>query len=137
MEAMPVRDLLREELRKRQTRNRRYSLRAFARDVGVHHSTLSRVLRGRQRVTTATLMTVAMRLRLEPEVVRASERDEADAAVRDALQRRECRPDARWIATVTSLSLDAVHAALHRLLRDRVLRMDAHDRWTITTSAVS
>ena len=137
MMTMPVRELLRDELRRRQTRNRRYSLRAFARDVGVHHSTLSRVLRGRQRVTAATLMTVAVRLRLAPEVVRESERDEADAAVRACVSRREFRPDARWIATVTGLSLDAVHAALHRLLRDRVLRMDAHDRWTITRSEAS
>jgi IS30 family transposase len=122
---------LRHELRRRQSRNRRYSLRAFARDLGVHHSTLSRVMRGTQRAALPTIAAVAAKLRLAAEAVRDTERSEMDSAVLEAVARRNFKPDSRWIASVTGLSLDTVNAALHRLLRDRALRMDSRDRWTI------
>jgi len=124
-------NVLRDELRRRQSRNRRYSLRAFARDMGVHHSTLSRVMRGTQRIAVRTIGAIAAKLRLAADTVRASERSEVDAAVIAAIARRGFRPDCRWIAAVTGIPLDEVNASLHRLLRDRALRMDSRDRWTI------
>jgi transcriptional regulator with XRE-family HTH domain len=131
-------NVLRNELRRRQSRNRRYSLRAFARDLGLHHSTLSRVMRGRQRAASQTIAAVASKLRLAADEIRDSERSEIDCAVLGAVARRGFKPDSRWIASVTGLSLDTVNGALHRLLRDRLLRMDSKDRWTVVrTSAVS
>jgi transcriptional regulator with XRE-family HTH domain len=124
-------NVLREELRRRQTRNRRYSLRAFARDLGLHHSTLSRLMRGTQRAARPTIAALATKLRLAAETIREGERGEVDRAILRAIGRRAFRPDCRWIAAVTGLSLDTVNASLHRLLRDRALRMDSHDRWTI------
>src|SRR5206468_591262 len=103
-----LRRLLGEELARRQSRNRRYSLRAFARDLAVHHSTLSRVLRGRQRVLPATLAAIAARLRLTSDVVRESALSEADGAVLAVVGRDGFRADCRWIATVTGLSIDEV-----------------------------
>lgn len=44
---------LRLRLREKQERNRRYSLRAFARDLGISHSHLSRVLRKQKRLSAA------------------------------------------------------------------------------------
>ena len=130
---MVFRNVLREELDRRQTRNRRYSLRAFARDLGLHHATLSRLMRGTQRATVPTIAAVASKLRLAAEAVRDSERTEIDSAVLAAVARRGFKPDCRWIASVTGLSLDTVNGSLHRLLRDRALRMDSHDRWTIVS----
>jgi len=45
-------EVLASELARRRAKNRRYSLRAFARDLGLHHTSLSRILRGGQRVRT-------------------------------------------------------------------------------------
>ena len=122
-----LRKLLREELGRRQNRNRRYSLRAFARDLRVHHSTLSRVMRGKQRVTAATLAGVAARLGLQMDLIKLSE---SDSAVLTSVQRDGFRPDSRWIAMVTGLSVDTVNEALHRLLRTGKLRMESRDTWT-------
>jgi transcriptional regulator with XRE-family HTH domain len=121
-----LRKLLRDELARRKSRNKRYSLRAFARDLRVHHSTLSRVMRGHQRVTASTLATVATRLGLQMDVIQLSE---SDGKVLSAVGRDGFRPDSRWIATVTGLSVDLVNAALHRLLRTGKLRMESKDKW--------
>ena len=45
------RDILREELATRCQANSRYSLRAFARDLGVSHSYISQVLSGKLRLS--------------------------------------------------------------------------------------
>jgi len=129
--AMLFSNILRDELERRKSRNHRYSVRAFARHLGVHHSTLSRVMRGTQRLAAPTIGVIAARLRLAADTVRDSERSEVDQAVLAAVARRGFRPDCRWISAVTGIPIDDVNASLHRLLRDRELRMDAHDRWTI------
>lgn len=90
-------------------------------------------MRGAQRAASPTINAVAAKLRLAAETVRDSERSEIEAAVLAAVARRGFRPDCRWIASVTGLSLDTVNEALHRLLRNRMLRMESHDRWTIVS----
>jgi transcriptional regulator with XRE-family HTH domain len=127
---MVMRRILHEEFLRRRRRNPRYSLRAFARDLGVHHSTLSRILRGQQRPRTTGLTRFASRLRLDANLERASRDAESDAAVLATLARRGFRPDTRWIATVAGLTIDAVNLALFRLLRDGSLIMSSDRRWT-------
>jgi len=51
--------------------------------------------------------------------------------VTDAIGRPTFRPDSRWLATISGLSLDRVNIALQTLLRCRQLRMDAGDRWSL------
>jgi uncharacterized protein (TIGR02147 family) len=53
---------LRVELATRRARNARYSLRAFARDVGVDHGFLSRVLAGKRPLTVEIAQQAAERL---------------------------------------------------------------------------
>ena len=48
------REMLREELQKRNGRNPRYSLRAFAKCLGVDVAALSRVLSNKQTITMKT-----------------------------------------------------------------------------------
>jgi transcriptional regulator with XRE-family HTH domain len=126
---MRLKKLLEDELRRRQSRNPRYSLRAFARDLDVHHSTLSRVMRGRQQVSQRTLVTIAARLRIPDLDILASASAEAEANVLASVKRDGFRAESRWIATVTGLPLDEVNAALHRLLRKRQLQMNASGEW--------
>ena len=64
MAAEFVRTLLKEELEKRRLRNSAYSLRAFARDMGISQPQLSLVLSGRRPLTTAQAKKTSILLRL-------------------------------------------------------------------------
>src|SRR5262245_8657459 len=59
-----MRDLLQAELGRRCDVNSSYSLRAFARDLGTDHSTLSQVLRRRRTLTEPMIREFGLRLGL-------------------------------------------------------------------------
>lgn len=115
--------LVAAELRRRQQLNPRFSLRRFARRLGVSHSTVSRLCRGRCRPSSSTLRILASALGLADVVAR----DEAAAGAVDRLCTLAARPrfraDVRWIAVRLGLSLDDVQLALHDALRRGRLRM--------------
>lgn len=60
------RELLRRELDRRLARNQRYSLRAFAGNLGVPVSTLSRALNGKRGISVSAGVRIADGLALEP-----------------------------------------------------------------------
>src|SRR6185295_8927380 len=66
---MSFRHVLVSTLQKRQWTNRSYSIRAFARDIGVSHTVLSRVIRGDRRLTPRTIRRVGARLRLDAKLI--------------------------------------------------------------------
>ena len=121
--------ILRAELKRRQARNSRYSLRALARDLGLHHGTLSRLLHHRRRLTAVAARAIATRLEVPSTVIDRECCDADDAAVIAAVRKEGFRPSSRHLATRTGLPLDAINAALHRLLRAGILSMPARDRW--------
>jgi transcriptional regulator with XRE-family HTH domain len=51
MAPVTFRTVLQTERERRRAVNPRYSLRSFARDLSVDHSTLSQILRGKRRLT--------------------------------------------------------------------------------------
>lgn len=61
------RAFLRDELSRRQARNARYSLRSFARDLGLAPPRLSDILRGRYGLSGAAAAELAARLRMSEE----------------------------------------------------------------------
>ncbi|WP_413585594.1 DUF4423 domain-containing protein [Bdellovibrio sp. HCB274] len=61
-----VKKLLMQELAKRQTRNSSYSLRAFARDLGIGSTTLSDVMGDRRSLSKSNLEKVMERLLVSP-----------------------------------------------------------------------
>jgi uncharacterized protein (TIGR02147 family) len=152
------RQFLQEELARRCARNRQYSLRAFAKFLGIDHSTLSQLIRGKRRLTERNVRRYGMRLGLDEESIAAFVRRESregnleDAvlgevrrlasdtaslvadwehyAILELIRLREFRPDSRWVARVLGLSVDEVNVALQRLLRLNLLTMDSPDRWT-------
>ena len=129
---MDLRPTLAAELAQRRARNPRYSLRAFARDLGTDHATLSQLMRGRRVLSPRMLRQIGRRLHVgAADIAEACERHHADAILRLA-RMKILRPDSRWIATRTGLPLDAVNAALTRLLHQRQLRMAAAGRWKFT-----
>jgi transcriptional regulator with XRE-family HTH domain len=133
---MRFREAVATEFERRRARNRRYSLRRFARAVGIHHATLSRLLRGARPVPSRTLVTVASRLGMSPAQVTGFVAREEVAAVVDAIGRSAFRADSRWLATVAGISVDSVNIALQELLRTGSLRMTSRERWELTRRGV-
>jgi hypothetical protein len=62
--AMQYQDFLLEEFRSRRSRNPHYSLRAYARDLGMPASKLSQNLRGLCGISVAKAETIAARLQM-------------------------------------------------------------------------
>jgi len=154
------REFLCEELGRRCRDNPQYSLRAFAGRLGVDHSTLGQILRGRRAVTEQTIRRFATTLevpeaerdrylavhgatgrgtatqqqfrRLSADVV-AAVADWHHYAILELLKLRNFQPDSRWIARVLDIAVDDVNAALARLTRLEMLRMESRERWVDLT----
>lgn len=126
------RELLGDRLAHARARNARYSLRAFARDLGLHHGTLSQLLSGRRPASVRQIRAIGARLGLDDACIARCCAHELDAVVRAIAARPELRHDSRWIAERTGLSVDAVNAALHRLLSTGALRMVERNEWQST-----
>ncbi|MCI0389292.1 MAG: DUF4423 domain-containing protein [Acidobacteria bacterium] len=148
---------LQAELARRCSSNAQYSLRSFALHLGINHSTLSQLLRGKRPLTPRTIEKLGLRLGLEraeieafvayetlsntsPSVVSNQIRQLANDAARllsDAVHRtileltqlEDFKPDSRWIARVLNLPVDEVNIALTRLIRLGLLEMTSHNRW--------
>lgn len=164
-DAADFRALLSRTLAKRCAGNDRYSLRAFARDLRVHHGTLSQILRGKRALTPSMVKRLAPRLGLdapstqrfalaaahatfsEPAALRLARSITADAwaalsewphlALLELTRLPDFQADSRFLARVLGTSVDEVNLALQRLLRLGLLEMNAKDRWRDLTAASS
>jgi transcriptional regulator with XRE-family HTH domain len=151
------RDALREQLAARCASNPRYSLRAFANYLGVHHSTLSQMLRGKRTVSAAAIEKFGARLGLAPaeiatwvererqrppgassrqRQVTELARDTAEVlddwrnfAILELTRLEQFQPDSRWIARMLGITVDEVNVAISRLCRLRLLQMASDGRW--------
>ena len=146
---------LQSELAERCASNPQYSLRSFALHLDVDHSTLSQLLRGKRKLTEASIRKLGSALKLgadEVEPYLAHHRwwpapdpgvDEATRLTRDAaemiadwyhyaileLTRLDSfRADSSWVARVLGISTDEVNVALVRLCHLGLLAMEG-DRW--------
>ena len=128
---MDLRDTLEAELRRRSARNPRYSLRAFARALRTHHSTLSQIMRSERRLTPRSIRRLGERLGLTPAQIRDACVEEHCASIRRIVGDSRFRPDARWIAVMTGIPVDDVNIALHWLLYRRELVMASPRTWTL------
>ena len=156
--AFDVRALLRERFQAATARNRRYSLRSFAKQLGIDHSTLSQVLRNKRELSPRALATIGKRIGLSDEAIqvyrqslkrktnanRASENIRSVSldldtfqllsawhhlAILELIQIKGFRADSRWIAKTLGISIAEVNVALQRLLRLRLLEMAEAGRW--------
>src|SRR3954452_16555937 len=121
--------LLQTELARRCSRNERYSLRAFAADVGVNHSTLSQLLRERRPLTERTIRLIGSRLKLSDDVIDAfvarekvlGDSSASSSSAAPLAQIRQLTGDA---ASVVS---DPAHYTILELLRLKDFKPDS--RW--------
>lgn len=119
------------EFTRRRKQNVRYSMRGFARTLGVHHATLSRLLSDDRPLQARTIQTLAPRLGFSPREIEAFVSHEDLAVVAAAIDRPAFRPSSRWLASVSGISVDRVNVALQSLLRCGRLRMASASRWLI------
>jgi hypothetical protein len=124
-----MKDLLQAEFARRQQRNPRYSLRAFARDLATHHASLSQVLRGRRHLSSKMMTRLGRRAGLSAVDVSALSEARLDALVLGAISSPSFRPASRWIAIHTGVPLDAVNCSLVRLLQRGLVTMESPQRW--------
>jgi uncharacterized protein (TIGR02147 family) len=153
-----IASLLGERLRAAKRRNPRFSLRSFAVKLGINHSTLSQVLRGKRRLSARGLEIAGKRLGLSDEAIRAyvaSSRKKTNTkvpteeihkvhlhldtfqllsawqhyAILELLRLRGFKADSRWIASTLGIAVEDVNIALQRLLRLGLLEMTARDQW--------
>jgi transcriptional regulator with XRE-family HTH domain len=138
MQTTSFRTLLESELAHRRARNPDYSLRAFARQLAVDHSTLSRWMRQRRPMSARSIEQLGARLRMPAKQVRVFVEhrgsEGADFAILELVRRSTFRPDSRWIASRLHITVDEVNVALQRLLRLDLLEMTSADRWTIKST---
>jgi transcriptional regulator with XRE-family HTH domain len=95
-----LRVILESELLRRQRANPRYSLRAFARSLGIEHSTLSQFFRCKRTMTWRSIRSLASTMRW------------TGAAVLRLSRRRDFCFDSRAIANRLGVSVDEVNVAL-------------------------
>lgn len=126
---MEIREILAAELERRRQRNSRYSLRAFARSIGFHHSTLSRILR-RRRVTARMADALGRRLGLARRDVAEACAHENGRRILDLVGHPDFRPQSRWLAVMAGIPLDDVNLVLQRLLQSGRLAMVNRVTWT-------
>ncbi|MEO7691133.1 MAG: helix-turn-helix transcriptional regulator [Sphingomonas sp.] len=126
---------LEREYGRRRGRNPRYSLRAFARDLGCDHSTLSQWMRRTRPMTEEAAHQLCDALQLTgADRNLAREIDENDMTVLLAIQ-SGAAPNANALANATALAGDQVKLSLFKLLRLAVLRMDG-PTWHLTEREV-
>lgn len=117
------------EYARRRQANRRYSLRAYARSLGVHHATLHRLFRTRRRVTDRTIRRLGARLGLtQAEIAHAAAHEHA-GLVLELVRHPRFRASSRWLAVRTGLSIDHVNVALQSLLHSGRLAMRSRQAW--------
>src|SRR5688572_13942658 len=109
---MDLRTRLSTEFRRRLARNPRYSMRAFARSLSLHHTTLARLFKGTRRASRPLVDHIGVRLGLSGDELRTLQQREVASRVLAAAQSPDFRADCRWIAMKTGVDLDDVNRAL-------------------------
>ncbi|HEX4683161.1 MAG TPA: hypothetical protein VH277_10645 [Gemmatimonadaceae bacterium] len=130
---MDLRARLEQQFCERRRRNSRYSLRGFARSLGMHHSVLSQILQRRRRLTARTIQRIGTRIGLTAHEIRDCCLAEHCDAILAMLGDPRFRADARWLAMMAGITLIDVQAALHWLLYTGRLSMRSPSTWTTET----
>lgn len=121
--------MLAAELERRCARNKRYSLRAYALWLGIHHATLSQILSRKRRLTPRTIRKLGKRLGISAKDIQAACVAVNSSRVLEFVGDAKFRADSRWIATMTGIPVDDVNAALHWLLHTRRVVMLTPTTW--------
>ncbi|MES2770041.1 MAG: TIGR02147 family protein [Bdellovibrionota bacterium] len=142
---------LKSELARRCAKNPAYSLRAFSKLLGVSHAALSQVMSGKRPLTLKSQRQMALALALSPEQfinfqmskdITFEEQfqtlniekydilaDWTHDAILELTNLRSFKPDPKWIALVLDISVHEVNAAVDKLVRNKLLKIEK-TKWT-------
>jgi plasmid maintenance system antidote protein VapI len=143
--------ILQNELLRRCKKNSAYSIRAFAQSLGIDHSTLSQIIRGKRKLTNKMISKLGQSLDLPPhqlkrfqknELPKASENYEQLAedtfiaisdwyhfAILELIHTKNFKQDTKWIAKALGLTVSEVHIAIERLQRLSLLTLDEDGKY--------
>lgn len=138
--------LLSEEFKKRRLKNPSYSLRAFARDVGLGKTTVCEVINGTRRLSVHHIDIVSKTLNLTEDTIRTLKQDLSNSfdqirsildqedhcliedwyylAILNLAKLRESKCDAGWIAERLGLEEELAAMALKHLLEKEMISDD-------------
>lgn len=142
---------LKEELARRCQKNPAYSLRSFAKLLGISHSALSQIMSGKRPLTAKaqTQITKVLAPSLEQmiqykisreisfeEQFQKLEIEQFDIfadwihdAILELTHLRTFKPNHAWIAKVLEVSVHEVRAATERLVRAKLLKIERSGKW--------
>ncbi len=144
------RGLLQEELIRRARANPRYSMRSFARTLGMDPSTLTKVLNGKRVLGPRAIRKLSLRLGLSAEQLQRFSPAGAQAepgyqqlsldvfrvisdwhhyALLELMRVDSFRSSSRWASRVLGISQVEVRSAIERLQRVGMVRVDAEGNW--------
>lgn len=147
---------LQNQLVLRCEQNPRYSLRSFARQLGTNPATLSSILSRKRTITERTIKKFGLALQLSPQEILAftkeiqtPDKKEAETKIYQELTHdtfvavsdwhhdailelthvKDFQPDPKWIAHTLGISILTAKAAIERLLRLELLKIDDQGKW--------
>lgn len=144
--------VLETELARRTATNSRYSLRAFARDLNIDQSSLSKVLARKRQLTNPSILRIANHLGLparqakkflsvEQKAIKHAPLSDLNHeqfaivanwyhdAILELIDTADFKPNLRWIAKRLALSEAQVRAAVQRLENVGYLQITKSGRW--------
>ena len=150
-----LRLILQQELMRRISSNSRYSLRAFAKSLGIQAPTLSHILKGNRKLPKNEINRIISALNLGPETfsnisITPKQNDSSLTEYRqftvdifnviaewyhftilELVRLPTFKPDPKWIARTLDISINEVNAAIERLVRVEMLEIDKKGMWTV------
>lgn len=145
-ETTDFRSFLQQEIEARMNRNPNYSLRSFSKQVGVDHSTLSKIIRGKRKITSYSIRKMGLALGLDLDLIehfcqthckehktefQDLEIDKFYAvaewyhdAILELTRTKDFQPNPQWVAQRLGLNIHQVRAAVDRLQRLGLLQCD-------------
>ncbi|MFL5812300.1 MAG: TIGR02147 family protein [Bdellovibrionia bacterium] len=155
LESRDFRRYLQQELIRRCEKNPGYSLRSFARSLGIHHTTLSRLIAGKRGLNSKSIQRLCGALKLSQAEAslyldgKATEAPPLDSAhyqnlaldtfisisewYHDAILElthiQGFKGDPKWIATKLGIKASQVKTAVERLQRLELLSITPRNQW--------
>jgi len=144
------RSFLKRELSERCRKNPAYSLRSFSKKIGISHSALSQILSGKRPLSQKAQAKIADALNLSPDqLIQYQIRDiqfeeqfsalttenfevQADPlhdAILELTHLRCFQTNPSWIAKVLEVNIHQINAAIDRLIRAKLLKIEKSGRW--------
>ncbi len=145
LQHLTFKSYLEAELVRRCERNPHYSLRAFANFLDIDHSTLSQLIRGKRKITSAMQERLGQKLGLGPKELKNFDPTlnysevtldlfEVTSewfyfAIMELMLIKDFKPEPEWISERLGLDIEETKLAILRLVKVGFIEIDESGRW--------